>query len=244
MELKNIFKMEMFKNRNDKPYLLVIVILTIMAATATFLGVLMAEYSLKSLESIEIILVIFLGIGLTVLSLLYPFHLLNVDYKNKVISLIFASGVSRWKYYLVKISATILSTLIAAFVILAIPMAIFLIVYPDEFVKAVQEIITDFNASDTFAFLLSSIMGLIAIVVMLTTAVIITRGKTSGIFLFFAFLFATSTIQTFFSFSSGLLSSFMIGNVSENLYLDAVYSIVKIIVFALIGLQVLKKQDL
>ena len=239
MELKNIFKMEMYKNRNDKPYLLVIAILTVMAATVTFFDM------LRVWNSLIILLIVFLAIGLIVLSLLYPFHLLNVDYKNKVISLIFASGVSRWKYYLVKISATILSTLIAAFVILLIPMAILLIAHPNDFVEAVQKFIIGFNASDIFAFLLSSTMSLIAIVVMLTTAVIITRGKTSGIFLFLAFLFITLMFQkSFFPSAEIFASSPMMGSVSERLYLDVVSSIVKIIVFALIGLNVLKKQNL
>ena len=250
MELKNIFKMEIFKNRNDKPYLLVIAILTGMAAVASVLGVVIIE-NFSSLDAmpmlyiIEISLVVFTVIGLFIFSLLYPFHLLNVDYKNKVVSLIFASGVSRAKYYFVKISATILSTLIAAFVILFIPMVTFLIVYTDDFVKAVQQIFTNFNSSDIIAFVLAATIGLVANIVMLTTAVIITKGKTAGIFLFFAFSFIASTFQSVFLIpSSFAFSSFMFGRTSGNLYFDAAFSIVKIAIFAFIGLNVLKKQDL
>jgi len=245
MELKNIFKMEMFKNRNDKPYLLVIAILTAMAAVASIVGVLMIEglihSDMSTLLVIEILLVVFTVIGLFIFSLLYPFHLLNVDYKNKVISLIFASGVSRGKFYFVKISATILSTLIAVFVILFIPMVTFLIAYTDVFVGAVQNIIANFSSSDIVSVLLSATIGFVASIVMLTTAVIITKGKTSGIFLFFGFSFAVSTVQSMFS-----VPLFFSMENFTNLYfnLATIFSIIQIVVFVLIGLNVLKKQNL
>ena len=244
MELKNIFKMEMFKNRNDKPYLIVIAILTVMAAVASILGVWMIKNSLSDrtlLLVLEIVLLVFTIIGLFVFFLLYPFHLLNVDYKNKVISLIFASGVSRGKYYFVKISATILSSLIAILVILFIPIVTFLFVYPDTFVEIIRNIVDNFNSSDIFSFVLSGTIGLVANIVMLTTAVIITKGKTSGIFLYFAFSFVVSTLQ------SGILVPLLISNSvtpGHSLYLGAAFAAVKIIVFVLIGLNVLRKQDL
>ena len=244
MELKNIFKMEMFKNCNDKPYLIVIAILTAMAAVASILGVWMIKNTLSDLTMLlvlEIVLIVFTTIGLSVFFLLYPFHLLNVDYKNKVISLIFASGVSRGKYYFVKISATILSSLIAILVILFIPIVTFLIVYPDTFVEIVRNIVDNFNSSDIFSFALSGTVGLVANIVMLTTAVIITKGKTSGIFLYFAFSFVVSIIQSSSSFPLLLSNSVSPGHY---LYLSAVFAIIKIVVFVLIGLNVLRKQDL
>ena len=196
---------------------------------------------MSTLFVIEILLIVFTVVGLFIFSLLYPFHLLNVDYKNKVISLIFASGVSRWKYYFVKISATILSTLIAAFVILFIPMVTFLIVYTDLFVVAVQNIIGSFSSSDIVSFLLSTTIGFVATIVTLTTAVIITKGKTSGIFLFLGFLFAVSTVQSMFS----VPLFFSMKNFTSSYFnLTILYSIIQIVVFVLIGLNVLKRQDL
>jgi len=246
MELKNIFKMEMFKNRNDKPYLLVIAILAAMAAVASIVGVLMIEKVIDSDRStlfvIEILLIVFTVVGLGVFSLIYPFHLLNVDYKNKVISLIFASGVSRGKYYFVKISATILSTLTAVFVILFIPMVTFLFVYPDAFVEAVQTIIKEFSSADIFSFVLSITISFIATIVMLTTAVIITKGKVAGIFLFLAFSFAASTIQSIIS----VPLIFTMDNFYADYYFNFItlFSIIQTVIFVLIGLSVLKKQNL
>jgi len=254
MELKNIFKMEMFKNRHDTPYLVVIAILTGMAAVASFLGVWMINNKTSSGMSLalflEILLVIFTVVGLGIFSLLYPFHLLNVDYKNKVISLIFASGVPRGKFYFVKIGATILSCLIATFVILFIPIVTFLIVKQDIFVEIVRKIFDTFNSSDIFAFVLSGTFSLIANIVILTTSVIITKGKTSGIFLYLAFLFVASIIQTSITFPMlqseimNIDTTTIDSVVTSKFYLDAVFSIVKIVLFVFIGLNVLKRQDL
>ena len=244
MELKNVFKMEMFKNRNDKPYLLVIAILTAMAAVASIVGVLMIEASSETstLVVIEILLAVFTVLGLAVFSLLYPFHLLNVDYKNKVMSLIFASGVSREKYYFVKISATILTCLIATLVILFIPIVTFLLVYPEVFVNMMQQIFKEFTISDIVPFVLMALFSWLAYYVMLTTSVIITKGKVAGIFLYFGFSFAVSTIQSIFS--SPLLLSMENSIINSFFNLATVFSIIQIVAFVLIGLNVLKKQDL
>ena len=245
MELKNIFKMEMFKNSNDKPYLLLITVLMVMAATATFLGIARIESGMDNIGGsfiLLLLLIVFTMLGLGFFSLLYPFHLLNVDYKNKVMSLIFASGVSREKYYFVKIGATILTCSIAMLTILLIPIVTFLVIYPDAFVTMMQELIKNFSISHILPFLLSAIFSSLAYVVTLTTSVIITKGKISGIFLFFGFLFLVSTIQTSFLFPMTLLG----GNDDVVLYfnLGTLFSIAQIILFALIGLHVLRKQDL
>jgi hypothetical protein len=246
MELKNIFKMEMFKNSHDKPYLIVIAILTVMAALASFLGILTiknwSDNYFTSSFVLLILLVFFTVLGLGVFSLLYPFHLLNTDYKNKVMSLIFASGVSREKYYFVKISATILTCFIATFVVLFIPIVTFLVIYPEFFVEMMRNIIDNFSFSDILPFLFSMFFGMLAFIVTLTTSVIITKGKISGIFLYFAFSFVISAFQTSIIFPLIITSE----NHSTNMYINVgtVFSIIQIIVFVLIGLQVLKRQDL
>ena len=113
MKLRDIFKMELYKNRNDKTYILIIGILMAMTALSTFLGIGMIEGTFDTNQTnfmaIFVLLMVFSAIGLWAFSLLYPFRLLNVDYKNKVMGLIFASGVSREKYYFVKVGATLLS---------------------------------------------------------------------------------------------------------------------------------------
>jgi ABC-type transport system involved in multi-copper enzyme maturation permease subunit len=116
--------MELYKNRNDNTYVLIIGILMAMTALSTFLGIGMIEGTFDSNQTnfmtIFILLMVFNVIGMWAFSLLYPFRLLNVDYNNKVMGLIFASGVSREKYYFVKVGATLLSCIIATFLILFI----------------------------------------------------------------------------------------------------------------------------
>jgi hypothetical protein len=251
MELKNIFKMEMLKNWNNRPYLIVIAILAIMAATATFLGIAMIEGVVNStggLLFLLIPLIIFFALGFAVFFLLYPFNLLNVDYRNRVMSLIFASGVSREKYYFVKISATILTCLVAFFVILVIPVVAFLVVYPEEFVIPFQFIVEGFGTKNILPFALSQFFGMLAGIVILTTSVIITKGKVAGIFLYFGFSFAISIlismIQFPILFANMHATVFDIDSYMSMLYWGIVFSIVQIVGFVLLGLYVLRKQDL
>jgi hypothetical protein len=129
---------------------------------------------------------------------MYPFQILNTDYKNRVISLIFASGVSREKYYFVKVGATILCTLTAMIAITLFPILSILGDVMD--LQMLYDLPFDISLATFFLQLLSS-------TVVLTTAVIITKGKMSGIFLYFGFLFAASIL------SSTISSSFL--NISE-----------------------------
>jgi hypothetical protein len=105
-----------------------------------------------------------------------------------------------------------------------------------------QETIANFTISNNVPFMLMAIFSLLAYFVMLTTSVIITKGKVAGIFLFIGFSFAISTIRSMFSVPLML----SLANHSINFYINVatVSSIVQIIVFAFIGLAVLRKQDL
>jgi len=169
---------------------------------------------------------------------------LNADYQNKVISLIFASGVSREKYYFVKISATIISCFIAIVAVLIIPAITFLLVYPSFFVEAMQQIFKEFSFMNITSFLLMTIFSWLAYFVTLTTSVIITKGKVAGIFLFIGFSFAVSIIQSMFQVPIIVSSVLENGNINSLFYENIAFSIFQIIVFALIGLAVLRKQDL
>jgi ABC-type transport system involved in multi-copper enzyme maturation permease subunit len=265
MELKNIFKMEMFKNWSNRPYLIVIAILTAMAAAATFLGVVMIEETFSEKTSTLLIflipLIVFFVLGLAAFSILFPFHLLNTDYKNRVISLIFASGVSREKYYFVKISATILAYFIAWFVIWLIPIVTFSFFYdPFDAGNPIQTVIKFFAATfqplaflqyweaNVFLTVLSVFLSILSNILILTTSVIITKGKVAGIFLYFGFLFALSTIQSMISLPMLLvgagLGTFNSDSYTSMMNWGIVSSIVQIAGFALLGLWVLRKQDL
>jgi len=248
MRLQDIFKMEMYKNRNDKPYLWIIAILTAMTTISTFIGISMIEGKIgvedNGFLTALILLIVFSVLGLSIFSLLYPFRLLNVDYKNKVMGLIFASGVSREKYYFVKISATILTCLIATFAILFIPAVTFLSVYLDEFVNEMQHILVEFRLTDVFPLMLMLLFSLLAYYVTLTTSVIITKGKMVGILLFFGFSFAVSTTQSMIGVPILAVSNFGAHGMYIYFYFMTLYSIAQILIFGLIGLKDMNKQDL
>ena len=240
MELKDIFKMELYKNCNDKQYLFVVAILAMMAALSTFFGIVGIEAGAIMSDAYGwfYIILVFTVLGYFVFSLLYPVHLLNVDYKNKVMSLIFASGVSRIKYYLVKVGATAITYLLATLAIVLIPGIMFLVVYQEAFVELMRLAINEFSIADIAPFVLSAIFGLLLYIVMLATSVIITKGKVSGVFLFFLFLFLTSTISNIF------IKPLSYYAVSGIFYTSILSSIICIGIFSVIGVYVLRKQDL
>jgi ABC-type transport system involved in multi-copper enzyme maturation permease subunit len=248
MKLRDIFRMELYKNRNDKTYLLIIGILIIMTSLSTFFGIGIIEgifdMSNSTFASLLMLLMIFSGIGMWAFSLLYPFRLLNLDYNNKVMGLIFASGVSREKYYFVKVGATILTCIIATFLVLFIPALTFLTVYTEEFVFAMKNIFGEFGFGDIFPFLLMLIFTILAYYVTLTTAVITTKGKIVGILLFFVFSLAASIVES--AVGVPALSAFDDASTSITYlyYQKTLFAIFQIITFAFIGLQVLKRQDL
>jgi ABC-type transport system involved in multi-copper enzyme maturation permease subunit len=248
MKLRDIFKMELFKNRNDKAYVLIIGILMAMTALSTFLGIGLIEGTFNANQTnfmtIFILLMVFSVIGLWAFSLLYPFRLLNVDYNNKVMGLIFASGVSREKYYFVKVGATLLSCIIATFLILFIPAVTFLTVYTEEFVIAMQNIFGAFSLGDIFPFLLMGVFTIIAYYVTLTTAVITTKGKIVGILLFFGFSFTASIVESLVGIPVLSSTNTASGSLTNVYYLKTIFAILQIVAFGFMGLQILKKQDL
>jgi len=248
MQVKNIFKMELYKNINDKPYLLVLGILTAMSilSTALVAYAINAEHYSSTMALFATLITVFSAIGFGAFMILYPFHLLNVDYKNRVMSLMFASGVSRGRYYFVKIAATILCNILAAIVILLVPVITFVVVNQEFLNNLLRQFIENFNSADTYSYLLLSFVGLIANTVMLTTAVIITKGKMSGIFLYFAFSMLSNIVGMlvripFLSSSIGI-SSNIFG--TTNSLIGLIFSLAQIAVFSIIGLSVLKHQDL
>ncbi|WP_276421177.1 ABC transporter permease [Lactococcus garvieae] len=255
MNAKNIFKMEMYKNIMDKTYMIVLAVFISLSLLLNFswLAVSLTNIDFQNfpiLLTFLSITTVFAIIGLAIFSLLYPFHLLNIDYKNKVMSLMIASGVSRVKYYFVKIGTTILTQLIALFLILVVPFVTFFIFNQETVFSLFRSLDLLVHSADIFTGLLSFILGLIAMMVTMALAVIITRGSTSGLFVYIAFNFASRILQTvlmslFFLFlAQGGTSDFSTSFVSNNSFFSIGYHIIEIFVFGLIGIFYLRKQDL
>lgn len=164
-------------------------------------------------------------------------------------SLMIASGVSRIKYYFVKIGATILSQLTAMFLILVVPFFTFFIFNQEIIIKMFESLDLTVHSADLFIGLLSNVLSLIALMVTMALAVILTRGKTSGLFVYLALSFASRIVQaTLIGFFLALLStdSFetSLNLISSNNIFSLGYHIVEILVFGSIGIFSLRKQDL
>jgi len=232
MELGHIFKMEMYKNFRDKPYLIMIgiftismTILSIFVVSEDFWNQLRGRHEVF-VTAFLILLTIFTVLGLLVFALLYPFHLLNLDYKNKVMSLMFASGVSRTKYYFVKIGATILSCYMVAAIIL-LPLML------------------STESAMILEFMFRNILAIVQWVVVMMVAVILTKGSVSGIFLFIGLnlgigIFELILVFTFLPVRS--LTSF--GPVTISDMPINPMTLVFIVIFGFLGVFLLRRQDL
>ena len=109
MNAKNIFKMEFYRNFRDKSWLIVIGVMAILALIDSILiinliGQTVSGYSHNSagtavLAALTIFFTLALGLGIWAFQIIYQFHLLSVDYSNKALGLMIASGVNRMTYY-------------------------------------------------------------------------------------------------------------------------------------------------
>lgn len=255
MNAKNIFKMEMYKNIQDKTYMIVLIVFVTLSLLLNFswLGVILTQLTFSKspiLLSLLTLATVLSVTALVVFSVLYPFHLLNIDYKNKVMSLMIASGVSRVKYYFVKISSTILSQLLTLFLILFVPFVTFFIFNQEYIFYAFKGINYSLNPSDILLAFLTHILGIIAVMVTMALAVILTRGRSSGLFVFLGFNLGSRMIRNILiGIFYALLSSagkydFSISLMGGNILFNLIFNVLEILIFGSIGISYLRKQDL
>ena len=228
MSAWNVFKMELFKNVQDRVNL--VVMLVFMAVN--IIGGLMI--STQSWNPMLILLFSFSVFGSFVFLFIYPYQMARVDYKNKVMSLLIASGVSRVQYYFVKVGATLLFSFLSFILLVVFPLLVVLIFHDMsialEFLHMTLEIDPVTLGIGFF--------GWLSYFFMLMTAVIISRGKAYTIFVFFGLSIATSQVALIFHQALGSHWWQMDNTVI------LVQHFVTIAVMGLIGILVLRKQDL
>ena len=234
MKLGHIFKMEMYKNFLDKTYIIMIGIFTIFMTILSlyvfsddfFFNLIRARHFHPFLDIFLVILAIFTILGLLVFALLYPFHLLNLDYKNRVMSLMFASGVSRTKYYFVKIGATILSCYIVATIILL-------------------PLVLSTESARILEFMGENILAIVQWVVVMMVAIILTKGSNSGLFLFIGLNLGISIVQwvIVFNFLPGR-SLISFSPIAFGGWSIDWMSLITIAIFGFLGVILLRRQDL
>ncbi|GEL14701.1 ABC transporter permease [Pediococcus cellicola] len=244
MNARLIFKMEIFKYLRDKYYLIANLILLGLNAIAT-IALVNYEHLSSSLLITSITSAILLFVSnLVFLGIIYPFHLLAIDYKNRVLALMVASGVNRNKLFFAKIGAVILANIVVSFILLVVPIAT--ILYQVGNLGGWDELFRDMGVllvPQMIPLSINAVLSYVAGLFILMTAVIMTQGKTLSILLYFGFNILVGIITSFvntlvssdYAFTRQLNGDGIFGSVIE---------LVVILVFGLIALQQLRHQNL
>lgn len=230
MSVWNVFRMELYKNIHDRVNLIVMLVFM----TINILGGLNVMNAAHGMGTMMALLFSFSVLGSTVFLFIYPYQMARTDYKNKVMSLLIASGVSRVQYYFVKIGATLLFSFLSLIMLVVLPLVIILVSH--DMYLALE--ILDFTFEVDAASLGIVFFGWLSYFFILMTSVIISRGRAYTIFVFLGLSIAVSQIALMFYRTFGgpwwQISTTMI----------LVQHFITMAVMGLIGILVLRKQNL
>ena len=239
MKLWNVFRMEIFKNLHDRASLFVILVLMCLNIIG---GIIISNQNWwfrdpTAFELMMIWLFAFSVLGTVAFLFIYPYQMARTDYKNKVMSLMIASGVSRVQYYFVKIGATLLFSFLSVTLLVIFPFLITLVVN-GEFATVIEFANFYWDISDIGVVLGLLITGWLSSFSTLMTAVIITKGRGITFFVFFGLSFAASQLAFIIQGIIGL-NRWQVNNV-----VTVVQYLITMAVMGLIGILILRKQDL
>ncbi|MGO3732123.1 MAG: hypothetical protein ACTJHC_02985 [Vagococcus sp.] len=251
MSGKLIFKMEIYKYMKDKKYLIATAVLAVLNILTTMYFIyLMDRVGHKIGEGQEVFIGIFgLVFMLTVLAniifmFLYPFHLMSMDYKNDVMALLVASGINRTRLFFSKIGATLIWSVCLSFCLVFAPSFIVLIKASQvtSLTAVMNQVFTVFNMNQftltgtSITFLLDYINGL----VLISTATILLKGRNLTILLYIGLSMIQSIIAGLFMMVPAQLSFSTTGVLMYN----NLVTIVLTVIFVLLSLNTMKKQNL
>jgi len=236
MKLWNVFRMEIFKNIHDRVNLFVMLVLMCLNIIG---GLIVSNQNWRrtpsTFEETMLWLFVFSALGSVIFLFIYPYQMARTDYKNNVMSLMIASGVSRIQYYFVKVGATLLFSFISVTLLAILPLFIILLSTGGIEVAAADIYIELDGAGTAFGVIITSWLSTFS---MLMTSVIIARGKGFTIFVFFGISIATSQVM---NIVRGLLGIEW-WNMTNTITL--IQHLITMVVVSLIGILVLRKQDL
>ena len=92
--------------------------------------------------------------------------------------------------------------------------------------------------------LLNSFAGALASIVILFFVVIMTRGKFWGVFVYLGIAMGVGIVLTIFTSSINVVSIDSQNMMSNNSLIGIIFSVVEIVAFGLLGLSLIRKQDL
>ena len=249
---KLIFKMELFKFLRDKSFLItagvisiINIILTLLllnasnnldsysnsGATATFVG---------TLAGVSVMIIF----GNIIFAWIYPFHMISMDYKNNVMSMMVASGVNRKKLFFAKIGAIFVCTLLVMVVITLIPFILCLIKLAQvNALDQIKEVMSEmFYYADIsgFQLLIRMFVQYINSLMLIATACILMKGRNISFLVFMGLSILNSIVGGILNM---IPSTFMFS-------LNGMYSfqlivlLLSTVVFCFISLNILEKQNL
>ena len=243
MNLWNVFRMELFKNLHDRiSFFMMIVLMCVNIIGGLVVSNLVINepwlWNISpNLFQIVMIWLLFLSFFASLAFMfIYPYRLARVDYKNKVMSLMIASGVSRVQYYFVKVGATFIFSFASFLFVIFIPLVI---ATRGLALTGLTFLHLEFDLG--IGFFLLPLLSWLSMFFMLMTAVIVMKGKGSTIFVYFGFSTGTSMVAT-------ILQGMLRINRWNSLFALNTFivfqHVLTIAVFTTIGILVLRKQDL
>ena len=247
---KLIFKMEIFKYMKDKKYLMTTAVLAVLNILMTIFSIYFIDNMNHLSDTGEAMFGLFiLSVSLTfminmVFMFLYPFHLMSMDYKNDVMSMLVASGVNRSRLFFSKIGATLLWTMCLTIVLIFIPFLIVMIKLNQvtnisDILANVMDILR-MSQFSMFGTLGSLVLGYINTLVVISTATIILKGRNLTILLYMGLNMVQSFVLYFFNFIPASLNFSMTGMTIFSNLMTAISTVI----FILIALKVMNKQNL
>ena len=228
MSAWNVFKMELYKNLHDRVSLVMMLILM----SVNIIGGL--SLSNQHFGVMIAMLFSFSVMGSAVFLFIYPYQMARTDYKNKVMSLLIASGVSRVQYYFVKVGATLIFSFLSFLMLVFLPLLIVLASHDMALALEILGFPLEIDAS----VLAIGFLGWLSIFFMLMTSVIIAKGRGITIFVFMGISFVVA------QFSVGFHRTFGGSMWQTNLTLMAFQYLLIIVAMGGIGILILRRQDL
>jgi len=245
MKTWNVFKMELYKNIHSRTNLIIMAVFMVLNIIG---GLVISNFSWfrvpTLVDSTIIMLFSFSMLGTAIFLFIYPLQMARADYKNKVMSLLIASGVSRVKYYFVKVGATLLFSLLSIILLVVLPLIIVLVANDMRFVIEMF----DFFVEIDITILGILLLGWLSIFTILMTSVIVVKGRMVSIFVFLGFSIAVSQVallfQSMFAAMLGLRWWELSGWWGAGGTFLLFQHLITIVIMGMIGILVLRKQNL
>ena len=239
MKLWHVFRMEVFKNIHDRVSLFMMLILMCLNIIG---GLVLSNQNWfrrtpNTFESIMIFVFIISVIASIIFLFIYPYQMARTDYKNKVMSLIIASGVSRVQYYVVKMGSILLFSFLSILMLVMLPLLIVVLANGGIDISS-QFFDFNFNVNEFLPAMGLMILNWLSMFSMLMASVIITKGRGVTLFVYFGISIASSL---FFSIVQALLG---IDLWQTNNWFTLFQHLTTIGILALVGILILRKQDL